>query len=149
MDDPFEVLGVPSDAAQELIRRRYRELVARHHPDREPSDTREQRQAAHDRMASITAAYRMLNDPDELERFRRLQRARRSGRRSAQPGRDGVHFQARDPSAGGGIEPAPGDPDFDYRKRAPSEFTVSSGPFEPGVWSAKSPPSARRRWPGR
>lgn len=96
-------------------------------------------------MASITAAFRMLNDPDELERFRRLERARRRGSRSAEPGRDGVHFRAKDPSAGGGIELAPGDPDFDYRARAPSEFTVSNGPFEPGVWSARSAPP-RRRW---
>ena len=145
VEDPFEVLGLPVDAPAELIRRRYRELVARHHPDRAATNTPEQRQAAHDRMASITAAFRMLNDPDELERFRRLERARQRGSRSAEPGRDGVHFRAKDPSAGGGIEPAPGDPDFDYRARAPSEFTVSNGPFERGAWSARTSPSRRRR----
>ncbi len=145
MEDPFEVLGVPPDASDERIRRRYRELVARHHPDRIAAGTPEQRQAAHHRMASITAAFRMLNDPDELGRFRRLERARRRGSRSAEPGRDGVHFRAKDPSTGGGIEPAPGDPDFDYRARAPSEFTVTNGPFEPGVWSARSAPPRRRR----
>ena len=96
-------------------------------------------------MAAITAAFRMLNDPVELERYRRLVRARDRGTRSAEPGRDGVRFQARDPAAGGGIEPAPGDPDFDYRSRASSEFTVSNGPYEPGVWTARKPP-ARRRW---
>lgn len=95
-------------------------------------------------MAAITAAYRMLNDPIELERYQRLVRARDGTTRSAQPGRDGVHFQARDPAAGGGIEPAPGDPDFDYRSRASSEFTVSNGPYEPGVWTARRKPT--RGW---
>lgn len=66
---------------------------------------------------------------------------------SAQPGRDGVHFQARDPATGGGIEPAPGDPDFDYRCRASSEFTVSNGPYEPGVWTARKKPT--RGWRDR
>jgi len=51
-------------------------------------------------------AFRMLNDADELQRFRRLERARQRGSRSTEPGRDGVHFRAKDPSAGGGIEPA-------------------------------------------
>lgn len=147
VEDPFEVLGLPVDASAERIRRRYRELVSRHHPDRAATGTPEQRKAAHDRMASITAAFRMVDDPDELERFRRLERARQRGSRSAEPGHDGVHFRARAPSAGGGIEPAPGDPDFDYRARAPSEFTVNNGPFERGAWSARtSPPRRRRPW---
>ena len=72
MEDPFEVLGLPVDAPAERIRRRYRQLVARHRPERAATGTPEQRQAAHDRMASIIAAFPMLNDPDELERFRRL-----------------------------------------------------------------------------
>ena len=71
-------------------------------------------------------------------------RARDCGTRSAEPGRGGVRFQARDAAAGGGIEPAPGDPDFDYRSRASSEFTVSNGPYEPGLWIARKKPT--RGW---
>jgi hypothetical protein len=97
-----------------------------------------------DRMAEITAAFRMLRDPDELERFRRLQRQRARGRTSrTEPGRDGVHFTAHGPGGTGGIEPAPGDPDFDYRKRAPSEFNV--GPTDLGRLPRRARKPKRRR----
>jgi curved DNA-binding protein CbpA len=130
--DPYEVLGVRPGAAPDEVRRAYRELVRRHHPDRHVDVSSEQRAALHTRMAEITAAYRMLNDPKELERFRRLQQRRERGRTSAaEPGRDGVRFAAADPRRGGGVAPAPGDPDFDYRKRAASEFEVSDTPLEP------------------
>lgn len=142
--DPYDVLGLARDATDAQIRRRYRELVTRHHPDRLGDVPPDQRQAAHDRMAEIAAAFRMLSDPTELERHRRLMRARRRGTRSSEPGRDGVHFRAGAPETGGGIEPAPGDPDFNYRRRGPTEFSVSNGPYEPGVWTARKKPT--RGW---
>ncbi len=145
MDDPYQVLGVERDASPEVIRAAYRQLVQEHHPDRFPDDGPEQRRTRHARMASITAAYRMLNDPTELERFRRLQRRRERGRASAEPGRDGVHFTAADPTSGGAVEPAPGDPDFDYRKRAWREFNVRDENAEPRIWTARPPRQRRRR----
>jgi hypothetical protein len=88
----------------------------------------------------------MLNDPNELERFRRLQQRRSQARNTSEPGRHGVHFAAAHPATGGGIEPAPSDTDFDSRQRAPSEFTVRRDPVEPIPWTAR-PPTRRRRWP--
>jgi curved DNA-binding protein CbpA len=132
MGDPYEVLGVAPGATPDEVRRAYRELVRRHHPDRHIDVPPERRRALHTRMAEITAAYRMLNDPKELERFRRLQQRRERGRTStAEPGRDGVRFSAADPRRGGGVRPAPGEPDFDYRERAASEFEVSGTPLKP------------------
>ena len=145
MDDPYEILGVGSGAEPEVIRAAYRALVRSHHPDRHGGDDERQRAVRHDRIATITAAYRMLNDPKELERFRRLQARRQRARASSEPGRDGVHFTAASPSSGGAIEPAPGDPDFDYRQRAPSEFSVRSEPVERTPWTARAP-APQRRW---
>lgn len=52
MNDPFEQLGLPSDAGEAEIRRRYLELVREHPPDRSP-----------DRFAEIHAAYEAVRDP--------------------------------------------------------------------------------------
>jgi curved DNA-binding protein CbpA len=145
VDDPFEVLGVDPDTPPREIREAYHRLVRLHHPDRHPDDDDAARSARHTRMASINAAYRMLNDPDELERFRRLQRRRERGRASAEPGRDGVRFTAAAPDAGGAVEPAPGDPDFDYRKRAWREFDVRSDRGPTNLWTARPPGRRRRR----
>jgi len=93
-------------------------------------------------MAEITAAYRMLNDPNELLRWERQQARKRRAAASPMPGHDGVHFTAASPTAGGAVEPAPGDPDFDYRRRARSEFTVDNRSGGE-VWTARRP---SRRW---
>lgn len=146
MDDPFEVLGVPESASAEDIRRAYRDLVRRHHPDRFGNASPSERARVHKRMAAITAAYRMINDPRELERYRRLSRGRPNQRSSAEPGKDGVRFTAANPDSGGAVEYAPGDPDFDYRKRARVEFTVSDGRPPPPAWAMMPAPSRWRRW---
>ena len=147
MDDPYEVLGVTPGTPQDKVRAAYRELVRLNHPDRHPDDNAEEREAQHARMASINAAYRMLSDPRELERFRRLQRRRERGRASAEPGRDGVRFTAANPSSGGDVDRSPGDPDFDYRRRAWREFTVDDGTVGPvkKPWSGRGRRSRRRR----
>jgi curved DNA-binding protein CbpA len=142
MTDPWEVLGLVEGASEAERRAAYRRLVRAHHPDRFASGSAEQRDAQA-RMADINAAYRMINDPVELERFRRLQRRRTAAQGSARPGENGVHFAAGDPRNGGGIEPAPGDPDFDYRQRAWREFPSEPTP-PPPPWTAR--PADRRRW---
>jgi curved DNA-binding protein CbpA len=136
IDDPHETLGVEPGATPEAIRAAYRALVRSHHPDRHGDDDQRTRAIRHDQIATITAAYRMLNDAKELERFRRLQDRRKRARASSPPGRYGVHFTAASPSSGGAIEPAPGDPDFDYRQRAPSEFSVPRAPRQHVPWTA-------------
>jgi curved DNA-binding protein CbpA len=141
--DPWELLGLAEGVSEAERREAYRRLVRAHHPDRFAAGSAEQRDAQA-RMADINAAYRMINDPAELERFRRLQRRRTAARAPARPGEDGVHFTAGDPKGGGAIEAAPGDPDFDYRQRAWREFPSEPTPPSP-PWTAR--PAARGRWP--
>ena len=52
MTDPHDVLGLPRDAGEADVRKRYLELVRRHPPDRAP-----------ERFAEIRAAYEALRDP--------------------------------------------------------------------------------------
>jgi len=53
----YETLDVSPNASQAEIKRAYRDLVKRFHPDRNPGNR------SHDRMASINVAYEVLSDP--------------------------------------------------------------------------------------
>jgi curved DNA-binding protein len=64
--DYYEVLGVPRDADQDAIRRAYRKLARRYHPDLN-SDSE-----AEDRFKELGEAYEVLSDPDKRERYDRL-----------------------------------------------------------------------------
>jgi curved DNA-binding protein CbpA len=56
--DPYAVLGVTPGASDEEIKRAYRRLALRHHPDRNLGDPR-----ASARFKEISAAYAVLMDP--------------------------------------------------------------------------------------
>lgn len=62
----YEVLGVPVDASQQVIRDAYREKVKEHHPDvsEDPS--------AGDTFKAVVQAEEVLGDPEERETYDRL-----------------------------------------------------------------------------
>ena len=64
--DYYEALGVPRDASAEDIRRAYRRLARKYHPDvnKDPG--------AEDRFKEISEAYEVLRDPEKRERYDRL-----------------------------------------------------------------------------
>jgi curved DNA-binding protein len=64
--DYYETLGVPRDASAEEIRRAYRRLARKNHPDvnKEPG--------AEDRFKQISEAYEVLRDEDKRARYDRL-----------------------------------------------------------------------------
>lgn len=56
--DPFDLLGLPPDAPREAVRRAYRKLAMRWHPDRNPHS-----RDAEDRFKAIKAAHDLALDP--------------------------------------------------------------------------------------
>jgi molecular chaperone DnaJ len=58
--DPYQVLGVPNDASLDEIKRRYRELARKHHPDVNPGDAESE-----SRFKDIGNAYSVLSDADK------------------------------------------------------------------------------------
>jgi molecular chaperone DnaJ len=65
--DPYEVLGVGREASQEEIKKAYRKLALKHHPDRNPGD-----KVAEDRFKEASAAYQILGDPERRAQFDRF-----------------------------------------------------------------------------
>jgi curved DNA-binding protein CbpA len=56
--DHYQVLGVARDASQDEIKKAFRSLALRYHPDRNPQDQRE----AEEKFKEINAAYEVLGD---------------------------------------------------------------------------------------
>src|SRR5271166_1046390 len=64
MKDPYEVLGVARTATPEEIRKAYRQLAKKLHPDLNPGDKH-----AEERFKEVSAANELLSDPDKRRRF--------------------------------------------------------------------------------
>lgn len=65
--DFYRVLGVSRDAKNEDIKKAYRKLVFKHHPDRHPGKT-----DAEEKIREINAAYEVLGDADSRRTYDRL-----------------------------------------------------------------------------
>jgi molecular chaperone DnaJ len=57
--DYYKVLGVGKNASDEEIKKAYRKLARKYHPDRNPGDKQ-----AEERFKEISAAYDRLTDAD-------------------------------------------------------------------------------------
>ena len=64
--DYYEVLGVPRDADPDTIRRAYRKLARKYHPDLNSDGD------AEERFKELGEAYEVLSDADKRERYDRL-----------------------------------------------------------------------------
>lgn len=65
-EDHYETLGVPRTASAEDIRKAYRELARKYHPDLHPDDD-----AAKDKFKQVQNAFDVLNDPSKREMYDR------------------------------------------------------------------------------
>jgi len=62
--DYYAVLGVSRDASASDIKKAYRKLALKHHPDKNPGD-----KGAEERFKEITEAYAVLSDPEKKSQY--------------------------------------------------------------------------------
>jgi curved DNA-binding protein len=82
--DPYRVLGVSRSATDEEIKKAYRKLARKHHPDLNSNS-----KASEDRFKEISDAYDILSDKEKRQRYDRF-------------GHDGVNGNFSDFSGAGG-----------------------------------------------
>jgi molecular chaperone DnaJ len=58
--DYYDILGVPREAGEEEIKKSYRQLALKYHPDRNPGD-----KAAEEKFKEAAEAYEVLHDPQK------------------------------------------------------------------------------------
>lgn len=62
--DYYEVLGVDKKASASEIKKAYRKLAKKYHPDLHPND-----ESAHKKFTEINEAYEVLSDPDKRKKY--------------------------------------------------------------------------------
>src|SRR6266700_3692684 len=65
--DYYDVLGVARDVDAAELKRAYRELALRHHPDVNPGS-----REAEERFKEVSEAYAVLSDPEKRMRYDRV-----------------------------------------------------------------------------
>src|SRR5438094_5649766 len=62
--DYYAVLGVPASVTQDEVKKQYRKLAAKHHPDKNPNDPK-----AAERFKEISEAYQVLGDASRRKQY--------------------------------------------------------------------------------
>jgi len=93
--DYYKTLGIGKDASTGAIKKAYRKLAIKYHPDKNPGD-----KAAEEKFKEISEAYEVLSDPQKKQEYDQFGAAGPGGAGGFPGGGGGFHF-----SSGGGQDP--------------------------------------------
>src|SRR2546426_857579 len=99
--DYYSVLGVPASATQDEMKKQYRQLAAKHHPDKNPNDPK-----AAERFKEISEAYQVLGDPEKRKQYDQMRQLGAFGGGFGGAGRRGGPFSGPGGAPGGTGAPA-------------------------------------------
>ncbi len=120
MRDPYEVLGVPKGASEAEIKKAFRTLAKKHHPDTKGGDT-----SAQKRFQEISAAYEIVGDKEKRAKFDAGQIDAGGNPRGFDPRAHG--FQGAPSGQAGG----PGDFHFTWTNQGPGHGGETAEGFRP------------------
>ena len=83
--DYYEVLGLSKGASSDEIKKAYRKLAVKYHPDKNPDD-----KASEEKFKEIGEAYEALSDPEKKSAYDQFGHAAFNSR--AKAGRGGIFF---------------------------------------------------------
>jgi len=107
--DFYAVLGVSSSASQDEIKKQYRRLAAKHHPDKNPNDAK-----SAERFKEISEAYTVLGDAEKRKQYDDMRRLGAFGGFGGARGGGGPRPSGAGTRPGGGGAGA-GDPNFRFQ----------------------------------
>lgn len=99
--DYYSILGVTKSASKEEIKKAYRSLAKKYHPDKNKGD-----KAAEDKFKDISEAYEVLSDPEKRQQYDQLGA---NWKQYQQAGAGGQYRQSQG-QPGGGFQGFGGDP---------------------------------------
>ncbi|MBL9168261.1 MAG: molecular chaperone DnaJ [Verrucomicrobiales bacterium] len=87
--DYYEVLGVPKNATEDDLKKAYRKMAIKYHPDKNPGD-----KGAEEKFKELGEAYEVLNDPQKRAAYDQMGHDAFDPRRRASAGGGGFHDPA-------------------------------------------------------
>jgi DnaJ-class molecular chaperone len=108
-ESPYDTLGVAKTASADEIRRAYRKLARKHHPDVNPGDA-----AAENRFKRIAAAYDVLSDDQKRKAYDEFGEASLQGGFDPEKAREYARWQDTRQRRSSRFEDEQGPIDFDF-----------------------------------